>query len=63
MLCRRLEDRRPRRASSRCQQAWSRACSRSCQSAPECRGHTGDGEGRGPGAIASGWSEEVVERA
>jgi hypothetical protein len=47
---RRVGDRgcRPQRASPVCQQAWSRACSRTCQPALECRWRTDTGAGRDP---------------
>jgi hypothetical protein len=42
--------RRPQRASSECRQAWSSACSRTCQPAPRCQWRTGAGGRRDPEA-------------
>jgi hypothetical protein len=50
MSHRRPGARRPRRALPECQQAWNRACNRTCQPATECRWRTDDGAGRDPGA-------------
>jgi hypothetical protein len=50
MSHRRPGARRPQRALPECQQAWSRACSRTCQPAPGCQERTGAGVGRDPKA-------------
>jgi hypothetical protein len=48
---RRSGPRLPQRASLECRQAWSRACSLTCQPVPGRRWRTGAGEGRDPRAI------------
>jgi hypothetical protein len=52
---RRPEAHRPQRASPECRQAWSRACSQTCQPALGCRWRTGAGGGRDPEAGTRRW--------